>query len=65
MMTEALEAIRDLIASPVVRVLSETPAIQRDAHPVALALEHGVHEIVTLDGDFTRFSHVVSRNPFV
>jgi hypothetical protein len=25
------------------------------AHLVALALEHGVHEILTLDGDFARF----------
>ncbi len=79
---EALEAIRDLIASPVVRVLSETPRhpalldrvlqesrvsgnLIHDAHLVALALEHGVHEILTLDGDFARFSQVASRNPFV
>lgn len=79
---EALEAIRDLLAPPVVRVLSETGRhsvlLQRvlqesrvtgnlihDAHLVALALEHGVHEILTLDGDFARFPQVSSRNPFV
>lgn len=78
---EALEAIRDFLAPPVVRVLSETarhPALLErvvrearvtgnlihDAHLVALALEHGVHEILTLDGDFARFPHVASRNPF-
>jgi toxin-antitoxin system PIN domain toxin len=79
---EALEAIRDLLTSPVVRVLSETarhPALLErvlqesrvsgnlihDAHLVALALEHGVHEILTLDGDFARFPQIASRNPFV
>jgi toxin-antitoxin system PIN domain toxin len=78
---EAVEAIRDFIAPPVVRVLSETsrhPALLdrviretrvtgnliHDAHLVALALEHGVHEILTLDGDFARFAQVTSRNPF-
>lgn len=35
-----------------------------DAHLVALALEHGVHEILTLDDDFRRFGQVQSRNPF-
>jgi predicted nucleic acid-binding protein len=35
-----------------------------DAHLVALALEHGVHEILTLDGDFARFPQVASRSPF-
>jgi len=61
---EALEAIQDLLAPPVVRVLSESdrhPA----AHLVALALEHGVREILTLDGDFARFPQVSSRNPFL
>jgi toxin-antitoxin system PIN domain toxin len=78
----ALEAIGDLVAPPVVRVLSETPRHQallerviretrvtgnliHDAHLVALALEHGVHEILTLDGDFARFPQVASRNPFL
>jgi uncharacterized protein len=78
---EAMEAIRDLLAPPVVQVLSETarhqPLLERvlqdsrvtgnlihDAHLVALALEHGVHEILTLDGDFARFPQVASRNPF-
>jgi toxin-antitoxin system PIN domain toxin len=78
---EALEAIRDFLAPPVVQVLSETgrhlALLERvlresrvtgnlihDAHLVALALEHGVHEILTLDGDFARFQQVASRNPF-
>jgi hypothetical protein len=78
---EALEAIRDFLAPPVVRVLSETarhPSLLdrvlqesrvtgnliHDAHLVALALEHGVHEILTLDGDFARFPQVASRSPF-
>jgi toxin-antitoxin system PIN domain toxin len=79
---DALEAIRDFLAPPVVRVLSETarhPALLarvlaesratgnlvHDAHLVALALEHGVHEILTLDGDFARFPQLASRNPFL
>lgn len=79
---EALEAVRDFLAPPVVQVLSETArhplllervlqesrvtgSLIHDAHLVALALEHGVHEILTLDGDFARFSQVASRNPFL
>jgi toxin-antitoxin system PIN domain toxin len=78
---EALEAIRDFLAPPIVQVLSETvrhPSLLErvlqesrvtgnlihDAHLVALAMEHGVHEILTLDGDFARFPQVASRNPF-
>jgi toxin-antitoxin system PIN domain toxin len=78
---DALEAISDFVAPPVVRVLSETvrhPALLErvlretrvtgnlihDAHLVALALEHGVREVLTLDGDFARFPQVASRNPF-
>lgn len=79
---DALEAVTDLVAPPVVRVLSETARhsallarvvretrvtgnLIHDAHLVALALEHGVREILTLDGDFARFPQVSSRNPFV
>jgi toxin-antitoxin system PIN domain toxin len=36
-----------------------------DAHLVALALEHGIHEILTLDEDFRRFPQIRSRNPFL
>jgi toxin-antitoxin system PIN domain toxin len=49
------------------RVMRETPVtgnLIHDAHLVALALEHGVHDILTLDGDFARFPQVASRNPF-
>jgi toxin-antitoxin system PIN domain toxin len=49
------------------RVMRETPVtgnLIHDAHLVALAVEHGVHEILTLDGDFARFPQVASRNPF-
>lgn len=35
-----------------------------DAHLVALAVEHGVDEILTFDGDFARFPQVRSRHPF-
>lgn len=79
---EALEAVRDFLAPPVVRVLSETtrhPSLLdrvlqesrvtgnliHDAHLVALALEHGVHELLTLDDDFARFPQLSSRNPFL
>lgn len=78
---DALEAIRDLLAPPLVRVLSDTPRhpalldrvlqespisgnLVHDAHLVALALEHGVHELLTRDGDFARFPQLASRNPF-
>ena len=49
------------------RILGETPItgnLMHDAHLVALAIEHGVHEILTLDGDFRRFPQVASRDPF-
>jgi predicted nucleic acid-binding protein len=35
-----------------------------DAHLVALAIEHGVHEILTLDDDSRRFPQISSRNRF-
>jgi toxin-antitoxin system PIN domain toxin len=35
-----------------------------DAHIAALALEHGVSEILTADRDFARFPYVRARNPF-
>jgi uncharacterized protein len=58
--TSAHEAIiRDVI-----RESRITGNLMHDAHLVALALEHGVHEILTLDGDFRRFSQISSRNPF-
>lgn len=41
-----------------------TGNLVHDAHLVALSLEHGVHEILTLDEDFRRFPQVGSRNPF-
>jgi len=36
-----------------------------DAHIAALALEHGVRALWTLDRDFARFSDLRVRNPFV
>ena len=36
-----------------------------DAHIAALAIEHGVRELWTLDRDFTRFSGLRTRNPFM
>ena len=50
------------------RVLQEsrgTGNLIHDAHLVARALEHGVHEILTLDGDFARLPQIASRNPFL
>ena len=35
--------------------IAVTGNLVHDAHLVALALEHGVHEILTLDEDFRRF----------
>lgn len=50
------------------RLLERTP-IQRnlihDAHIAALALEHGITELWTLDGDFGRFHGLRTRNPFL
>lgn len=49
------------------RVLRESGAsgnLVSDAHIVALAVEHGVDEILTFDGDFARFRQVRSRHPF-
>jgi predicted nucleic acid-binding protein len=36
----------------------------RDAHIAALALEHGIRELWTLDRDFARFPELTIRNPF-
>ncbi len=49
------------------RILAESSAsgnLVYDAHLVALAIEHGVDEILTFDGDFSRFRQVRSRHPF-
>ncbi|MBI5509092.1 MAG: PIN domain-containing protein [Deltaproteobacteria bacterium] len=48
------------------QVLRETPVegnLIHDAHLVALAVEHGVHELITYDGDFKRFPQINSRTP--
>ncbi len=50
------------------KVLRESPVsgnLMHDAQLVALALEHGVHQILTADADFSRFPQVLSRNPLV
>lgn len=36
-----------------------------DAHVVALALEHGVTELLSADRDFRRFRSIAVRDPFV
>ena len=36
-----------------------------DAHIAALALEHGVRELWTVDKDFTRFPGLRIRNPLI
>jgi len=48
------------------QVLAESPAegnLIHDAHLVALAIEHGVDELVTYDRDFARFPQVRTRQP--
>ncbi len=54
----------DAILREVLAVSRVTGNLMHDAHLVALALEHGVHEVLTLDDDFRRFPQVSSRNPF-
>ena len=39
--------------------------LAHDAHIAALAVEHGVSELWTTDGDFSRFPGLHSRNPFL
>ncbi len=49
------------------RMMSQGEAIGNlvhDAHIAALALEHGVKELWTLDRDFARFPGLTVRNPF-
>ena len=38
--------------------------LAHDAHIAALALEHGVRELWTTDGDLSRFPGLTLRNPF-
>jgi uncharacterized protein len=79
-MARALEDVESLLASPSVVLLGEGPAhfthlrrlaagnvtgnLVHDAHIAALAVEHGVTELLTLDRDFSRFSGLRCRNPF-
>jgi toxin-antitoxin system PIN domain toxin len=43
---------------------SATGNLAHDAHIAALAIEHGVDEILTADRDLARFPHLRVRNPF-
>jgi hypothetical protein len=54
----------ETVLREVLRESRVTGNLMHDAHLVALALEHGVHEILTLDEDFRRFPQISSRNPF-
>ena len=47
-----------------VRAGAATGNLAHDAHIAALAIEHGVRELWTLDRDFARFPGLESRNPF-
>ena len=38
--------------------------LAHDAHIAALAIEHGVSELLTTDRDFSRFTALHTRNPF-
>ena len=49
----------------VVRQSAATGNLIHDAHIVALCLEHGVTELLTADRDFTRFSGLKIKDPFV
>ena len=51
------------ILDQVMSQIAVTGNLVHDAHLVALALEHGVHEILTLDEDFRRFPQIACRNP--
>ena len=42
-----------------------TGNLVHDAHIAALAVEHGVRELWTLDRDFARFPGLRTRNPLV
>ncbi len=55
----------DAVLRVVLKESRVTGNLVHDAHLVALAVEHGVHEILTLDEDFRRFPQIVSRNPFL
>jgi hypothetical protein len=57
-------SLHEAILKQVLRESRVEGNLIHDAHLVALALEHGVHEILTLDDDFRRFSQVLSRRPF-
>jgi len=57
-------AVHDAVLREVLQASRVTGNLVHDAHLVALALEHGVHEILTLDDDFRRFPQISSRNPF-
>ena len=39
--------------------------LAHDAHIAALSIEHGVSELWSTDGDFSRFPGLSSRNPFL
>jgi toxin-antitoxin system PIN domain toxin len=49
----------------VVRAGRAVGNLVHDAHIAALALEHGVRELWTTDGDFSRFPGLRVRNPFL
>lgn len=46
------------------RLANVTGNLVHDAHIAALAVEHGVQEIVTADADFARFAGLRVCNPF-
>ena len=47
------------------RTARATGNVVHDAHVAALALEHGVGELLTTDRDFARFPGLRVRNPFL
>jgi len=57
-------AAHDSMLREILAVSRVQGSLMHDAHLVTLALEHGVHEILTLDEDFRRFPQIASRSPF-
>lgn len=49
----------------VIREAGVTGNLVHDAHIAALCIEHGISEFVTGDRDFSRFSSLSVKNPFL
>lgn len=52
------------VLADLLRTSAPTGNVVHDAHIAALAIEHGVSEVVTNDDSFRRFSGITVVNPF-